>query len=126
MEGVPSACRPRCQNDAVTIREWWAAKVRAGEQNSARAAASSRSQAIAGARRLQDLADDELIAAAPPQSSLARPHHTMEMQRRLKDSIEALTAESRKARIWAAWGSAVVGALTLVLVALTIVLAMKP
>jgi len=47
------------------------------------------------------------------------------MQRRLKDSIEALTREISRARWWAFWGSLAIGALTLVLIALTIVLALK-
>jgi hypothetical protein len=49
----------------------------------------------------------------------------MEMQRRLKDSIEALAAETSKARWWVFWGVVAIGALTLVLVTLTIVLALK-
>jgi hypothetical protein len=49
----------------------------------------------------------------------------MEMQRRLKDAIVGLTTETTKARWWAFWGSLAIGALTLVLVALTIVLALK-
>jgi len=43
----------------------------------------------------------------------------MEMQRRLKDSIEGLTRETARARWWAFWGSA--AAIT----ALTVVLALK-
>jgi hypothetical protein len=76
-------------------------------------------------RGLRALTDDELIAQAPPQSSLSRPAHQMEMQRRLKDSIEGLTKETAKARWWAFWGSAAIAALTVVLVVLTIVLALK-
>jgi hypothetical protein len=49
----------------------------------------------------------------------------MEMQRRLKVAIAELTRETAKARIWAAWSAGVIVVLTLVLVALTIVLAMK-
>ena len=71
------------------------------------------------ARRLQELTDDELIARAPAKTSLSHPHHEMEMQRRLKDSIEGLTRETARARWWAFWGSA--AAIT----ALTVVLALK-
>jgi hypothetical protein len=46
----------------------------------------------------------------------------MEMQRRLKDSIEGLTRETARARWWAFWGSAAITALTVVL---TVVLALK-
>ena len=55
-------------------------------------------------RGLQGLTDDELIAQAPTRSSLSHPHHEMEMQRRLKDSIEKLTKETARARWWAFWG----------------------
>jgi hypothetical protein len=72
--------------------------------------------------QLQDLTDQDLIASAPAQSSLSRPYAQMEMQRRLKDSIEALTAESKKSRIWSAWGTAVIAALTTVIIVLTVVL----
>jgi hypothetical protein len=115
----------RCQNAAVTIREWWEAQGRAAEEKSARLTAAAHQQGVASARRLQSLSDDELIAEVRPQSSLSRPVHEMEMQRRLKDSIEGLTKETARARWWAFWGSLAIGALTLVLVALTIVLAMK-
>jgi hypothetical protein len=49
----------------------------------------------------------------------------MEMQRRLKDSIMELTRETARARWWAFWAALAIVALTLVLVALTIVLANK-
>jgi hypothetical protein len=71
---------------------------------------------------LEEQSDRDLIkTASGPQD------HTneMELQRRLKIAIQALTEETTKARIWAAWGTAVIGVLTLALVALTIVLAVK-
>jgi hypothetical protein len=108
-----------------SVRPWWDAKGRAFEEKNAREAAAYRERAVSGVRSLRDLSDDELIAASPARSSLSHPHHEMEMQRRLKDSIEALTKETAKARWWAFWGSVVIGALTVVLVALTIVLALK-
>lgn len=115
----------RCQNDAVTIREWWNRKTRAAEEKNARVAAAAREQDLSAVDGLRSLSDDELIAQAEFRNSLSRPRHEMEMQRRLKDSIEALTVETTKARWWAFWGSAAIVALTLVLVALTIVLALK-
>jgi hypothetical protein len=110
---------------AVNIREWWEARGRAAQQNSERLAAAARDRGIAGVRSLQELPDDELIARAPARTSLSLPRHEMEMQRRLKDSIEELTKETSRARWWAFWGSVAIGALTLVLVALTIILALK-
>jgi len=109
----------------VTIRDWWEAKGRAVEQKNARLATAARERGISAARGLRDLPDDELIAQAQARTSLSHPYHEMEMQRRLKDSIEALTTETARARWWAFWGSLAIGALTLVLVALTIVLALK-
>jgi hypothetical protein len=76
-------------------------------------------------RGLASLSDEELMAKAPARAPFAFPWHEMEMQRRLKDSIEGLTKETAKARWWALWGSAAIAALTVVLVVLTIVLAMK-
>ena len=109
----------------MRIRDWWEAKGRAVEQKNARLATAARQRGISAARGLRDLPDDELIAQAQARTSLSHPYHEMEMQRRLKDSIEALTTETARARWWAFWGSLAIGALTLVLVALTIVLALK-
>jgi hypothetical protein len=106
----------------VTIKEWWDAKGRALEARNAREAAAAREHGVSAARSLQALADEELIARAPARSSLSHAYHEMEMQRRLKDSIEAQPVESRKARIWAAWGTAGLAVLTVVLIWLTIVL----
>jgi hypothetical protein len=44
-------------------------------------------------RELARLSDDELIAQTPANTSLSRPLPQMEMSRRLKDAVEALTAE---------------------------------
>jgi len=82
----------------MTIREWWGAKVRAGEQKSARLAAAARERGVASAHGLRGLPDDELIAQSPARSSLSYAHHEMEMQRRLKDAIVDLTTETTKAR----------------------------
>lgn len=109
----------------MNIRDWWDAKGRAVGEKNARLAAAVRDQGIAAARGLRDLSDDELIAQAEARTSLSHPYHEMEMQRRLKDAIVGLTMESTKARWWAFWGVVAIGALTLVLVALTIVLALK-
>ena len=107
------------------FREWWDTKSRIVEQRNAREADQRRQQILSGARRLQDLTDDELIAEAPARTSLSQPHHEMEMQRRLKDSIERLALETAKALWWAFWGSTIIGVLTAVIVALTVVLALK-
>jgi hypothetical protein len=80
----------------MTIREWWEAQVRAGEQRSARASTAARQQGVSAVRGLRELTDDELIAQSPARSSLSVPHHEMEMQRRLKDSIQALTKETAR------------------------------
>jgi hypothetical protein len=71
---------------------------------------------------LAGLSDEELIAKDP---SIPSRSHQMEMQRRLKVAMTDLTAEAKKARIQAAWGTWVLIALTLALVALTVVLAVK-
>ena len=55
-------------------------------------------------RGLASLSDEQLIAQAPARTPVAFPWHEMEMQRRLKDSIEALTREASRARWWAFWG----------------------
>ena len=74
---------------------------------------------------LASLSDEDLIAEAPARTPVAFPWHEMEMQRRLKVAITALTAESRQARWWAFWGTIAIGLLTVVLIALTIVLAVN-
>lgn len=109
----------------MTIRDWWNAKSRAVDEQNARKAEAHREQVVTGIRLLRGLSDDELIAQAPARTSLSHPHHEMEMERRLKDSIEALTRETAKARWWAFWGSVAISALTVALVALTVVLALK-
>jgi hypothetical protein len=74
---------------------------------------------------LAGLSDEELIAAAEARTSLSHPYREMEMQRRLKAAIEDLTAESARARRSAFWIGAILVALTMVLVALTVVLAVR-
>ena len=76
-------------------------------------------------RGLASLSDEQLMARAPARTPAAFPWHEMEMQRRLKDSIEALTKETTRARWWAFWGTGAIVALTLALVALTVVLAVR-
>jgi hypothetical protein len=71
------------------------------------------------------MTDEELISAAEARTSLSHPYHEMEMQRRLKDSIDALTLETCRARWWAFWGAVATGVLTVALVALTVVLAVR-
>ena len=100
----------------MTIRDWWNARVRASEQKAARASLAAREQIDSNARGVQALTDDELIAQAPARTSFSHPRHEMEMQRRLKDSIEALTKETAKARRWSLGESAVIATLTVVLV----------
>lgn len=98
---------------------------REGEEKNARAVRDAQQKAVAVARGLQSLTDEELIASAPALSSLSDSHHDMEMQRRLKDSIDALTWEARRARWWAFWGIVALGVLTAVLIALTVVTAVR-
>lgn len=105
-----------------SLSQWWESRVQRGVQINAQRAEIARQQVVSGVRSLRDLPDDELIAAAPAHTSLSRPHHEMEMQRRLKDAVIALTEESKTARAWAAWGSAVIAVLTVVLIVLTVVL----
>lgn len=61
-------------------------------------------------RRLASLTDEQLIIEAPASAPVSFAWHEMEMQRRLKDSIEALTRETSRARWWAFWGTVAIGA----------------
>jgi hypothetical protein len=116
-----------CHNGSVpSIRDKWNNAVRLGEEKSARAARASQQKAVTTVHGLQGMTDEELIAAAPPRNSLSsRSDHEMEMQRRLKDSINALTEEARRTRWWGFWGTVALGVLTTALIALTIVLAVR-
>jgi hypothetical protein len=49
-------------------------------------------------RQLSRMSDEELIAQTPGNTSFSRPLPQMEMSRRLKDAVEALTAETIKSR----------------------------
>jgi hypothetical protein len=109
----------------MTVRDWWDAKVSANRKKADEERTASRERRLLRAAGLREMTDDELIMQSPARSSLSYAHHEMEMQRRLKDSIEALTRETAKARWWALWGSVTIAALTVALVALTIVLALK-
>ncbi|HEY2261229.1 MAG TPA: hypothetical protein VGI96_01240 [Streptosporangiaceae bacterium] len=50
-------------------------------------------QQAAEIRELARLGDDDLIAQTPANTSLSRPLPQMEMSRRFKNAVEALTAE---------------------------------
>jgi hypothetical protein len=82
----------------MTFREWWDAKVPAGQKRNALLAEAANKRLVSAARGLRDLSDDELIAKAEARTSMSHPYREMEMQRRLKDSIQALTTETAKAR----------------------------
>ena len=77
---------------------------------------------VNGVRQMANLSDAELIAT---DLSIPSARNQMEMQRRLKVAIEALTAETVLARKVATWIAAIIAALTAVLVALTVVLAVR-
>jgi len=77
---------------------------------------------VDGVRQLADLSDAELIATDP---SIPSTRNQMEMQRRLKVAIEALTAETVLGRKVATWLAVIIAALTAALVALTVVLAVR-
>jgi hypothetical protein len=77
---------------------------------------------VDGVRQLADLSDAELIANDP---NVPSARHQMEMQRRLKVAIEALTAETVLGRKVATWLAVIIAALTAALVALTVVLAVR-
>ena len=105
-----------------SFREWWSNAQRASAQKAAAAADIARQNDAAMVNHLRGLTDDELIAAAEARTSLSHPYHEMEMQRRLKDAVLAQIAESRRGRIWGAWGTAVMALLAIVGIALTVVL----
>ncbi len=75
---------------------------------------------VDGVRQLADVSDEELIAT---DHSIPSARNQMEMQRRLKVAIEALTAETVLGRKAANRAAVMIVALTAVLVALTVVLA---
>jgi hypothetical protein len=77
---------------------------------------------VDGVRQLADLSDAELIANDP---NIPGARHQMEMQRRLKVAIEALTVETVLGRKAANRAAVMIVGLTAVLVALTVVLAVR-
>lgn len=77
---------------------------------------------VDGVRHMANLSDAELIATDP---SMPSARNRMEMQRRLKVAIEALTAETTRGRKAANRAAVMIVALTAVLVALTVVLAVR-
>jgi hypothetical protein len=101
-----------------TIRSWLRAQHSKNEQWRRDVEAMH----LDGVRRLSDLSDEELIAADP---TIPGTRHQMEMQRRLKVAIQALTAETVTARKSANRGALIIVALTAALVALTVVLAFR-
>ena len=105
-----------------SIREWWANAQRISEQKAVAATEAARHNNAALVNRLRSLSDDELIAAAEARTSFSHPYHEMEMQRRLKDAILNQVAESRRGRMWGAWGTAVIATMTVVVIVLTVVL----
>jgi hypothetical protein len=88
-------------------------------------AETSATRGTANAERVRGLSDDQLIAQVESRGGISPPHSEMEMQRRLKEAIVDLTQETTKARWRALWGSVAIAALTVALIALTIVLALK-
>jgi len=77
---------------------------------------------VDGVRQLADVSDIELIAT---DTSIPSARNQMEMQRRLKVAIEALTAETILGRKAANRAAVMIVGLTAVLVALTVVLAVR-
>jgi hypothetical protein len=77
---------------------------------------------VDGVRQLADISDEELIAT---DHSIPSSRNQMEMQRRLKVAIEALTAETVLGRKAANRAAVMIVGLTAVLVALTVVLAVR-
>ncbi len=100
------------------IRSWLRARHTKNEQF--RRAVRARN--VDSIRGLSDLSDVELIATDP---SIPGAKHQMEMQRRLKVAMEALTAETVRGRKVSTWLATIIAALTAVGVALTIVLAVR-
>jgi hypothetical protein len=69
------------------IRSW----LRARDAKNDQFRQAVRATNVDGVRRLSDLSDVELIATDP---SIPGAKHQMEMQRRLKAAVEALTVET--------------------------------
>jgi hypothetical protein len=74
-------------------------------------------------RELARLSDDELIAQTPANTSLSRPLPQMEMSRRLKDAVEALTAELVMFRESSDAAAGKLARLTWVIIVLTVAVA---
>ncbi len=104
------------------IKTRWGNAQRVGVQKAAAEADAAHKRVIDGINSLRDLPDDGLIAKVGPRNTFSSPHEEIEMHRRLKDAILAQTAESRKGRIWGAWGTTVMALLTIVVIVLTVVL----
>lgn len=102
----------------MTIRSWFQAQHSKNEQWRRDVQAMN----VDGVRQLADVSDAELIATDP---SIPSARNQMEMQRRLKVAIEALTAETVLGRKAANRASVLIVGLTAVLVALTVVLALR-
>jgi hypothetical protein len=106
----------------TSIRERWTRAQRAGEQKASADAGAAHKRYVAQINDLRELPDDELIAKIGPRNTFTAPHAEMEMQRRLKDAIEANTREGAAGRRAANRIGWILIVLTLVLVALTVVL----
>jgi hypothetical protein len=100
------------------IQSWLRARHAKNEQWSREVQARD----VDGVRRMAGLSGAELIAA---DVSIPSARNQMEMQRRLKVAIEALTAETVLGRKVATWLAVIIAALTAALVALTVVLAVR-
>lgn len=95
------------------VRSWLRARHAKNEQFRQ----AVRTMNVDGIRKLSDLSDVELIAT---DSSIPSARHQMEMQRRLKVAIEALTVETVRGRKAATWLAVIGVALTAVLVVLAV------
>ena len=109
----------------VNLKDRFEARIQRGQANLDRQDAEFQQQRLARISSLQTLSDEELIAQAENLHGCNQPHHQMEMQRRLKNSVIGLTTQAERARWWAFWGTMVLVVLTVVLVALTVVLALR-
>lgn len=95
------------------IRSWLRARHTKNEQFRQ----AVRAMNVNRVRGLSDLSDVELIATDP---SIPGSKHQMEMQRRLKVAIEALTVETIRGRKVATWLAVIGVALTAVLVVVAV------
>jgi hypothetical protein len=100
------------------IQPW----LRARHANNERFRQAVQAMNVDGVRGLSELSDVEFVATDP---SIPGAKHQMEMQRRLKAAIDALTVETVRGRKVSTWLAVIIAALTAVGVALTVVLAVR-